>query len=208
MLTLGIIFTGVGIFILQWHATHANGTFLNRPVILNKPIPVLLINIFSFSFLIVGLILLWKVNHAVVLIIVPCFLVLSFYGSFLKSEKERVKRFFKIYKMLKIQKSTAEEKDIIAEALLAYIKQCRRNEYSLAYHGLSEAGVSDETTIFRYIGITGDIKEVAANLLRFEKSNLQDFNSGSDPNSYEKVTLKRERNINKAYREVFCKEPT
>ncbi|MEK6564874.1 MAG: hypothetical protein AABZ65_07615 [Candidatus Omnitrophota bacterium] len=199
MLILGIIFTGVGILILQWYATHANGPSLNRPVILNKPISVLLINIFSFSFLVAGLILLWKVNHTIVLLIVPCFLALSFYGSFLKSEKERLKRFFKIYKMLKIQKPTVEEKSIIAEALLIYIKQCRKKEYSLAYHGLSEAGVLDETVIFRYIGISEDVKEVASNLLRFEKSNLQDFSSSSD----EKESLRRERNISKAYKEVF-----
>jgi|SRR3989339_1409987 len=199
MLILGIIFTGIGILILQWYATYANGPSLNRPIIFNKPISVLLINIFSFGFLIAGLILLWKVNHTIVLLIVPCFLVLSFYGSFLKSEKERVKRFFKIYKMLKIQKPTVEEKSIIAEALLIYINQCRKNEYSLVYHGLFEAGVPDETTIFRYIGISGDVKEVASNFLRFEKSNLQDFSSGPD----EKESLRSERNISKAYKEVF-----
>ena len=130
-----------------------------------------------------------------------CSLLLSaeFLWLFLKSEKERLKRFFKIYKMLKIQKPTVEEKSIIAEALLIYIKQCRKKEYSLAYHGLSEAGVLDETVIFRYIGISEDVKEVASNLLRFEKSNLQDFSSSSD----EKESLRRERNISKAYKEVF-----
>jgi hypothetical protein len=108
--------------------------------------------------------------------------------------------------MLRIQKPTVEEKDIIAEALLIYIKQCRRNEYSLVYQGLSEAGVPDETIIFRYIGVTENVKDVTKNLLRFEKSNLQGINSGSNLNSYEKESFKRERNINKACRENFVQE--
>jgi len=203
MLILGIIFIIIGIFILQWYAKFANMCYFYRPIILSRSFPVLIINIFSIGFLITGLILLWKVNYIIVILIILCLLVLSFYGAFLGSEKGRAKLFFKIYKMLRTQKPTAKEKEIIAEALLVYIKQCRRNEYSLVYHGLSEAGVPDETIIFRYIRIIGDIKEVASNLLRFEKSCPHGLNAISDSDCYEKESLKREKIINKAYREVF-----
>ena len=99
MLILGIIFIIIGIFILQWYAKFANMGYFYRPIILSRSFPVLIINIFSIGFLITGLILLWKVNYIIVILIILCLLVLSFYGAFLGSEKGRAKLFFKIYKM-------------------------------------------------------------------------------------------------------------
>ena len=195
-LILGIIFTGIGVFILQWFAKFANEPFYNRPLIFTRPIPVLIINILYIGFIIVGLILLWKVNYIVVVVIISIFLFLNFYGCFLNSEKERVKRFFKMYKMLKIYRPAVPERDIVVDALTAYFRKSGWDEHRIE-------------SVLKYIVKEGvdlekaeGIKEVANSLLLFENPS-NDFGPRFNFNSYMKESSKREKAIDRAYKEIF-----
>jgi hypothetical protein len=195
-LILGIIFTGIGILILQWVAKFANEPLYNRPLIFSRPVPVLIIHILFIGFIILGLTLLWKVNYIIVIVIISIFLFLSFYGGFLNSEKQRVKRFFKIYKVLKLYRPVAPEREIIVDALTTYFRKSGWNEHRIE-------------SVLKYIVKKGvdlekaeGIKEVANSLLLFENPS-DDFSSRFNFKSYMKESSKREKAIDKAYKEMF-----
>jgi hypothetical protein len=102
MLILGIILTIFGVIIFQWSARTMNEPFYNRPLIFHKTIPVLIINLLWIGLLAGGLYSFWQISYKIVLFLVGGFAILWIIGYFLGSNKNRAKRFFQIYRQLKI----------------------------------------------------------------------------------------------------------
>ena len=125
MLILGIILTILGAIIFQWSAKAMSEPFYNRPLIFHKTIPVLIINLFWIGLLAGGLYSFWQVSYKIVLFLVGGFAILWIAGYFLGSHKNKAKKFFQVYKQLKIYRPQTKEEDILRETARLYFQNLR-----------------------------------------------------------------------------------
>ncbi len=131
MLVLGIILFILGFIIFQWSANALSKSFIERPLIFANPIAIIIIHLLWVGLLISGLILMWRVNPVIVGVIVGGYLVLWVIGYFMGSEKESIKRIFRIYKQLNIFRPQATEEEILKEAARVYFQRLRWDEYRI-----------------------------------------------------------------------------
>lgn len=122
MLVLGILLTVAGTFVLVWMAKSYSEPFYNRPLIFNKGISVILINLLWVCLLGSGFYSLWFVNPVFVLIIIIGFIFLWIYGYYSNTHKYRAKRLLQIYKKLKLYHPLINEQDIVLETAKLYFQ--------------------------------------------------------------------------------------
>lgn len=125
MLILAIILTILGIIIFRWYSRAMSEPFYNRPLIFSKTIPVLIINLLWILLLGGGLYSFWRVNPKIVIYIIGGYAILWILGFILGSQKQKAKKYFQIYKQLKIYRPQASEEDILKETVRLYYKNLR-----------------------------------------------------------------------------------
>lgn len=128
MLILAIILTILGIIVFRWYSRAMNEPFYNRPLIFSKTIPVLIINLLWFSLLAGGLYSFWQVNPKIVFYIIGGYAILWIMGFILGSQKQKAKKYFQIYKQLKIYRPQTSEEEILKETVKLYYKNLRWDE--------------------------------------------------------------------------------
>ena len=190
MLILAIILIVFGFCLFQWVAFSMGEPIYNRPLIFSKTVPTLIINFLWVSFLGSGLYCLWKVNYAIVLILIAGFISLLIVGYFLGTDKSRAKKIFSIYKKLKLYRFHSKEEDILKEVTKIYFSQLKWVESRI-----------DST--MKYIFADGkeitDVKDLVSSIFIFETPNsgLENYSN------FIKKLKKKERAIKQAYREIF-----
>lgn len=128
MLVPAIILTILGVIVLRWYSKGMSEPFYNRPLIFNKTISVLVINLVWVVLLAGGLYSFWKVNPNIVIFIVGIYIVLWVIGFILGSQKQKVKKLFTIYKQLKIYRPQTDKEEILKETARLYYKNLRWDE--------------------------------------------------------------------------------
>ncbi len=125
MLILGIILTILGIIIFQWMAKAMSEPFWNRPLVFHKTIPLLIINLLWIGLLGGGLYSFWQVSPKIVFFLVGGFAILWIAGYFMGSNKNKAKKFFQIYRQLKIYRPQTKDEDILRETARLYFQNLR-----------------------------------------------------------------------------------
>lgn len=125
MLITAIILTILGIIVFRWYSRAMSEPFYNRPLIFNKTIPVLIINLLWIFLLGGGLYSFWQVNPKIVFYLVGGYAILWIVGFILGSQKQKAKKYFQIYKQLKIYRPQTSDKEILRETVKLYYKNLR-----------------------------------------------------------------------------------
>lgn len=94
MLILGIILTVLGSIVFLWAANAQCKSFLDRPMIFNSAIAVLIINLLWIALFVGGFYSLWKVNKTIVLVIVGIYAVLWIFGFIIGKRRSKSKQDF------------------------------------------------------------------------------------------------------------------
>jgi hypothetical protein len=128
MLILAIILTILGIIVFRWYSRALNEPFYNRPLIFSKMIPVLIINLIWVFLLGGGLYSFWQFNPKIVIYIISGYAILWIVGFILGSQKQKAKKYFQIYKQLKIYRPQTSEEEILKETVKLYYKNLRWDE--------------------------------------------------------------------------------
>ena len=87
MLILGIILTILGLIVFQWSVNAQSKSVIERPMIFNSAVTVLVINLLWLGLFIGGFYSLWKVNPTIVLVLLGIYAVLCVFGYFMGSKK-------------------------------------------------------------------------------------------------------------------------
>ena len=95
MLITAIILTILGIIVFRWYSRAMSEPFYNRPLIFNKTIPVLIINLLWIFLLGGGLYSFWQVNPKIVFYLVGGYAILWIVGFILGSQNKKPKNIFK-----------------------------------------------------------------------------------------------------------------
>ncbi len=198
MLILGIILTVLGFIVFQWSANAQNKSFLERPMILNSTVAVLIINLLWLLLFAGGFYSLWKVNPIIVLVILGIYAVLWVFGYFMGSEKAKAKKIFSIYKQLKLFRPKSTEQEIFIETARIYFSNLRWDEHKIkmAVDIIFEKSAGNKED--------KDIKDVAISILIFENPQ-DDFGRGFDFEGYMKRHTKKQKSIDDAYNAVLGK---
>jgi hypothetical protein len=197
MLILGIILTILGVIIFQWSARAMSEPFYNRPLIFHKTIPVLIINLLWIGLLFGGLYSFWRVSYKIVLFLIGSFAILWIVGYFLGSHKNKAKRFFQIYKQLKIYRPQAKEDDILRETARLYFQNLRWDMEKINY---TLKFIFDEKD-----HKVKDVKDLFRSVLIFENPS-DDFGAGFNFEKYMKESSKKDAAIEWAYKKVFSEQ--
>lgn len=162
MLILGIILMVLGFIVFQWAAKAQGGSFLDRPLIFNSAIAVVVINLIWIGLFIGGFYSLWQVNPKIVLTIIGIYAVLWILGYLMGSEKAKAKKIFKIYRQLKLFRPKASDEEIFRETANAYFRGLRwdENKIRMTVEAIFEKRVGSKED--------KDIKDVASSILIFE----------------------------------------
>ena len=194
MLILGIILTILGAILFQWFVKAMSGPFYNRPLIFHKTIAVLIINLLWIGLLAGGLYSFWQVSYKIVLFLVSGFTIFWVIGYFLGSYKNRAKRFFQIYRQLKIYRPQAKEEDILRETARLYFQNLR--------WGMGEINHTLELIFAEKDSEVKDAKELLHSVFIFENPS-DEFGAGFNFEKYMKESNKKDSAIECAYKKVF-----
>jgi membrane protein implicated in regulation of membrane protease activity len=197
MLILGIILTILGIIVLQWMAKAMSEPFYNRPLILYRTIPTLIITLLWIGLLIGGLYSFWQVSSKIVFFIVGGFVTLYIVNHFLGSYKNRAKKFFQIYKQLKVYRPRTKEEDILRETVILYAQNLHWDEERIDsalrfIFDEKERKVKDVKDLLNSLFILENSSDVLGYNFNFKK--------------YMKESSRKEAAIDWAYKKVFGEE--
>jgi len=198
MLILGIILTVLGFIVFQWSANAQSKSFLERPMIFNSTVAVLIINLLWLLLFAGGFYSLWKVNPTIVLVIFGIYAVLWIFGYFMGSEKAKAKKIFGIYKQLKLFRPKTSDQEILRETARIYFSNLRWDEHKIkmTVDAIFEKSVGNKEE--------KDIKDVASSILIFENPQ-DDFGRGFDFEGYMKRHTKKQKAMDDAYNAIFGK---
>lgn len=206
MLILGASLTILGFVIFWWSTNAQNKSAFERPMIFNRPIVVLVINLFWVVLLVVGFYSLWKVNPKIILALIGIYAVLWMFGYFLGSEKSKAKKIFKIYKQLKLFRPKATNEEIFRETANAYFRGLHWDEHKIK--------MTADAIFEKRVGSKEDkdIKDVARSILIFESSHADFANFGLNYNSKRinkmmKRHSKKQKAIDDAYNAIIGNAP-
>ncbi|HOV97795.1 MAG TPA: hypothetical protein PLW49_02145 [bacterium] len=194
MLILGIILTILGVIIFQWSAKAMSEPFYNRPLIFYKTIPVLIINLLWISLLAGGLYSFWQVSYKIVLFLVSIFAILWIVGYFFGSDKNKAKKFFQIYKQLKLYRPQTKEEDILRETARLYFQNLRWDIEKI--NSILKIIFDEKDREVK------DVKDLFRSVLIFENPS-DDFGAGFNFEKYMKESSKKDAAIEWAYKKVF-----
>lgn len=194
MLILGIILTILGVFIFQWSAKAMGEPFYNRPLIFHKTIPVLIINLLWIGLLGGGLYSFWQVSYKIVFFLVGGFAVLWTAGYFMGSNKNKAKKFFQIYKQLKIYRPQTKEEDLLRETARLYFQNLRWDVEKI--NSILKIIFDEKDRKIK------DVKDLFHSVLIFENPS-DDFGAGFNFEKYMKESSKKDTAIEWAYKKVF-----
>lgn len=197
MLILGIILTILGFFIFQWSAKAMSEPRYNWPLIFRKTIPFLIINLLWIGLLGGGLYSFWQVSYKIVFFLVGGFAVLCTAFYFMGSNKNKAKKFFQIYKQLKIYRPQTKEEDLLRETARLYFQNLRWdmrkiNSILKRIFDKKDRKIKDVKDLFRLV-------------LNFENPS-DDFGAGFNFKKYMKYmkeSSKKDTAIEWAYKKVF-----
>ena len=198
MLIFGIILTIFGLIVFQWSTNAQSKSVFERPLIFNRPIVVIIINLFWIGLFAGGFYSLWKVNPKIVLTLIAIYAVLWILGYFLGSEKAKAKKIFKIYKQLKLFRPKATDEEIFRETANVYFRSLRWNEDKIK--------ITVDVIFEKRAGSKEykDIKDVVNSVLIFEGPD-DDFGSGLNFERHIKRSSKKEKAIEDAYNTIIGK---
>lgn len=198
MLILGIILTILGFIIFQWAANAQSKSFLERPMIFNSTVAVLIINLLWLALFAGGFYCLWKVNPTIVLVLVGIYAVLWVFGYFMGSKKAKAKKIFGIYKQLKLFRPKATDQELFRETARIYFSNLRWDEHKIkmTVEAIFEKSYSSKED--------KDIKDIVSSILIFESPH-DDFGRGFDFEGYMKRHTKKQKAIDDAYNAVLGK---
>ena len=198
MLILGIILTVLGFIVFQWSANAQSKSFLERPMIFNSVVAVLVINLIWLALFAGGFYSLWKVNPTIVLVIFGIYAVLWIFGYFMGSEKAKAKKIFGIYKQLKLFRPKATDQELFRETARIFYSNLRWDEHKIK--------MTIDAIFEKSVGVKEDkdIKDVVSSILIFENPQ-DDFGRGFDFEGYMKRHTKKQKAIDDAYNSVFGK---
>jgi len=197
MIIIGIILTVLGIVVLQWSARAMSEPFYNRPLIFHKTVPVLIINLLWIGLLVGGLYSFWQVSYKIVIFLVGGFALLWVANYFLSSHKNRAKKFFRIYKQLKIYRPQAEEKDILRETARLYLQNLRWDQEKVE-HTLKFIFDEKESKV--------ENPKDLLNLIFIFENPRDDFSANFNFEKYRKEANKKDAAIEWAYKKVFAEK--
>jgi len=143
MLILGIILTVLGFVIFQWSANAQSKSFLERPMIFNSVVAVLVINHLWLALFAGGFYSLWKVNPTIVLVIFGIYAVLWVFGYFMGSEKAKAKKIFGIYKQLKLFRPKETDQELFRETARNFYSNLRWDEHKIK---MTEDAIFEKST--------------------------------------------------------------
>lgn len=86
---VGIILTLIGFTIFQWSAIKQSKSAIDRPLIFDNFIAVLIINIFWIGLIAAGFYDLWKVNPIIVFVLISIYAILWIFGYFIRKGNEK-----------------------------------------------------------------------------------------------------------------------
>lgn len=197
MLIIGIILTVLGFIVFQWAAKAQGGSVLDRPLIFNNVVAVLVINLLWVGLFAGGFYSLWQVNPIIVLTIFGIYAVLWILGRILGSEKAKAKKIFKLYKQLKLFRPKATDEELFREMARAYFSGLRWDEQQIR---MTVDAIFEERAGNKE---NKDIKDVASSILIFENPS-GDFMGGDFMRSMKQLS-KKQKAIEKAYEVVLGK---
>src|SRR3989344_373872 len=198
MLILGIILTVLGFIVFQWAANAQSKSFLERPMIFNSVVAVLIINLLWLALFAGGFYSLWKVNPTIVLVLVGIYAVLWIFGYFMGSEKAKAKKIFGIYKQLKLFRPKATDQELFRETARIFYSNLRWDEHKIK---MTVDAIFEKSTVSKE---DKDIKDVASSILIFESPH-DDFGRGFDFEGYMKRHTKKQKAIDDAYNAILGK---
>lgn len=198
MLILGIILTVLGFIVFQWTANAQSKSFLERPMIFNSAVAVLIINLLWLALFAGGFYSLWKVNPTIVLVLIGIYAVLWIFGYFMGSEKAKAKKIFGIYKQLKLFRPKASDEEIFSETARAYFRGLRWDEdkIRMTVNAIFEKRIGGKED--------KDIKDVASSILIFESAHTDNATFGDFRKSMKRFS-KKQKAIDDAYNVVLGK---
>jgi len=198
MLILGIILTIFGFIIFQWAANAQSKSFLERPMIFNSAVAVLIINLLWLVLFAGGFYSLWKVNPTIVLVLIGIYAVLWVFGYFMGSEKAKAKKIFSIYKQLKLFRPKATDRELFRETARIYFSNLRWDEHKIK--------MTVDAIFEKSYGLKKDkdIKDIASSILIFESPH-DDFGRGFNFEGYMKRHTKKQKAIDDAYNAILGK---
>ena len=122
MLTQGVFYTILGIIIFQWQliVKRRAGPRFNYPLIFEKIIPSLIINLLWIGLLGIGLYNFWQVHAKIAISIFGCYAILCAIVCYSGRYKTKARKLFRIYKKLKNYRSQEIEENILRETARLY----------------------------------------------------------------------------------------
>lgn len=201
MLVLGIFLTILGFFVFQWSANALGKSFIDRPLIFNNTVAILIINLIWIGLLGGGFYFLWQANPKIVLSIIGIFAILWVFNYFMGSEKIKAKKIFKIYKKLKLFRPVTKEEEIFKETARIYFQSLRWDEDRI--DGVINAIFEDRIGLKK----DKDIKDIVSSILIFESPH-EDFGLGSYKSIGKRLEKysKKAKVIEEAYKAIFGKK--
>lgn len=192
MLILGFILIILAFYIFNWTFVNLNKPSYDRPMILNKTKPVLFIQFIWITLLLLGLYCLWKVSGSIVIgIVVVIFSVLTL-GMFLGTDKNKAKRFFKIYKKILISRPDLEEREVRILSTKLFLKKQGKKDFEI--DSLCNYLFGEEKEEF----LDKEIKDFIRYLFLHENPDQNNL----DMNYFKKMA-KTESSIEKAYNQII-----
>lgn len=131
MLVLGIILTGLGIFLLQWIARAASKPFIHRPLIFARPKAVWALHVAWVLLIGGGLVSFWQVNPTISLVLAGLYALIWGAGYFRGKKKSRAKRILKTYKKVRKAYPRLDEEEVLEKAAEKYLRQEGWEEHRL-----------------------------------------------------------------------------
>jgi hypothetical protein len=199
MLILGIILTILGLIVSRWTANAQSQSVVERPLIFGRPGAVIIINLLWLGFFAGGFYSLWQVSPKIVLSIFGIYAVLWVIGYFLRSEKVKAKKIFKIYRQLKLFRPKASNEEIFRETANTYFRllRWREDKIEMIVDVMFKKHVGDKED--------KDIKDIASSILFFENPSNDYMNFGS--RKAMRLFSKRQKAIDNAYIAIIGNAP-
>jgi len=194
MLLTGILLLIAGIVVFRFVANGQSKSFIDRPMLFNNGIAVLLLHLVWLVLLGLGLYFLWQVQPLIVLVLICVYIALWILGYFMGSTKSKARKVFKIYKQLKLYKPQSSQQEICALTATSYYKSLNWNErkIQMTVEAILENKTEEDT----------DIKDIAQSIFNFE-TNRSHFGENFDFKTYLKRSSAEQAAIEAAYEQVI-----